>query len=142
MGWLTCVCGSGFNFFSHGSQDLYPTYLQTTKGFDSYHSTVATIIGNCGAIAYVSELTPFMPFAYRNVCLLSILVSTVVAQSRVLCHNSSVVVSPSLSLFLSLAHSSRCGFYPTHLVDFRLAHSGYNLACRVRGVSSRSNSPR
>lgn len=55
---MTCVCGLGFNFFSHGSQDLYPTYLQTTKGFDSYHSTVATIIGNCGAIAYVSELTP------------------------------------------------------------------------------------
>ena len=61
--WLTFVCGSGFNFFSHGSQDLYPTYLQTTKGFDSYHATVATIIGNCGAIAYVSELTPFIHFA-------------------------------------------------------------------------------
>jgi hypothetical protein len=28
-------CGTGFNFLSHGSQDLYPTYLQTTKGFDS-----------------------------------------------------------------------------------------------------------
>ncbi len=67
VGWLTCVCGLGFNFFSHGSQDLYPTYLQTTKGFDSYHSTVATIIGNCGAIAYVSELTPIIPFAYHYV---------------------------------------------------------------------------
>ena len=44
---------SGFNFFSHGSQDLYPTYLEISKGFDSYHATVATIIGNCGAIAYV-----------------------------------------------------------------------------------------
>jgi len=42
---------TGFNFFSHGSQDLYPTYLETTKGFDNYHATVATIIGNCGAIA-------------------------------------------------------------------------------------------
>ncbi|KAH8981881.1 MFS general substrate transporter [Lactarius akahatsu] len=53
--WLLCVYAvllmTGFNFFSHGSQDLYPTYLQTTKGFDSYHATVATIIGNCGAIA-------------------------------------------------------------------------------------------
>jgi MFS transporter, SHS family, lactate transporter len=42
---------TGFNFLSHGSQDLYPTYLQTTKGFDRYHSIVATIIGNVGAIA-------------------------------------------------------------------------------------------
>ncbi|KAN0135336.1 Major facilitator superfamily domain containing protein [Lactarius tabidus] len=53
--WLLCVYAvllmTGFNFFSHGSQDLYPTYLQTTKGFDSYHATVATIIGNCGAVA-------------------------------------------------------------------------------------------
>jgi len=52
--WVLCVYAvllmTGFNFLSHGSQDLYPTYLETTKNFDSYHATVATIIGNCGAI--------------------------------------------------------------------------------------------
>ncbi|KAJ7207451.1 MFS general substrate transporter [Mycena pura] len=52
--WLLCVYAvllmSGFNFFSHGSQDLYPTYLQKTKGFTPHAATVATIIGNCGAI--------------------------------------------------------------------------------------------
>ena len=64
LSWLTFVRGLGFNFLSHGSQDLYPTYLQTTKGFSSYHSTVATVIGNCGAFAYafhLSDLTPFIP---------------------------------------------------------------------------------
>ena len=65
----TFVCGLGFNFLSHGSQDLYPTYLQTTKGFDSYHSTVATIIGNCGAIAFVCHSSDLAPFAYYYVCL-------------------------------------------------------------------------
>ncbi|THH18359.1 hypothetical protein EW146_g2604 [Bondarzewia mesenterica] len=53
--WLLCIYAvllmTGFNFLSHGSQDLYPTYLTQSKGFDNYHSTVATIIGNCGAIA-------------------------------------------------------------------------------------------
>ncbi|KAK7032643.1 hypothetical protein VNI00_012908 [Paramarasmius palmivorus] len=53
--WALCIYAvllmTGFNFLSHGSQDLYPTYLKDTKGFDDYHSTVATIIGNCGAIA-------------------------------------------------------------------------------------------
>ncbi|KAI0260681.1 carboxylic acid transporter [Gloeopeniophorella convolvens] len=53
--WVLCIYAvllmTGFNFLSHGSQDLYPTYLTKTKGFDNYHSTVATIIGNCGAIA-------------------------------------------------------------------------------------------
>jgi hypothetical protein len=46
---------TGFNFLSHGSQDLYPTYLKDTKGFDNYHAIVATIIGNCGAITCVSQ---------------------------------------------------------------------------------------
>ncbi|KAI0031348.1 carboxylic acid transporter [Vararia minispora EC-137] len=42
---------TGFNFLSHGSQDLYPTYLKVSKGFSDYHATVATIISNCGAVA-------------------------------------------------------------------------------------------
>ena len=45
---------TGFNFLSHGSQDLYPTYLQESKGFSKFNATVATIIGNCGAVSYVS----------------------------------------------------------------------------------------
>lgn len=44
---------SGFNFLSHGSQDLYPTYLEKSKAFTKFNATVATIIGNCGAIACV-----------------------------------------------------------------------------------------
>lgn len=55
--WLLCIYAvllmSGFNFLSHGSQDLYPTYLTASKGFTSRSATVATIIGNCGAITYV-----------------------------------------------------------------------------------------
>lgn len=52
--WALCVYAvllmAGFNFLSHGSQDLYPTYLKTSKGFDNRHAIIATIIGNCGAI--------------------------------------------------------------------------------------------
>ncbi|KAG9308909.1 carboxylic acid transporter protein [Chiua virens] len=53
--WKLCIYAvllmSGFNFLSHGSQDLYPTYLEVTKGFSSRDASIATIIGNCGAIA-------------------------------------------------------------------------------------------
>ncbi|KAH7885614.1 carboxylic acid transporter [Phlebopus sp. FC_14] len=53
--WKLCIYAvllmTGFNFLSHGSQDLYPTYLVDTKGFSSPDATIATIIGNCGAIA-------------------------------------------------------------------------------------------
>lgn len=48
---------SGFSFLAHGSQDLYPTYLQESKGLTRFDSTVATIIGSCGAIAYVFLLS-------------------------------------------------------------------------------------
>ncbi|KAI0923153.1 hypothetical protein AcV7_005743 [Taiwanofungus camphoratus] len=53
--WLLCCYAvllmTGFNFLSHGSQDLYPTYLTTSKGFSEHDATIATIIGNCGAFA-------------------------------------------------------------------------------------------
>ncbi|WVQ83141.1 hypothetical protein IAT38_005279 [Cryptococcus sp. DSM 104549] len=49
--WIWGVClMTFFNFFSHGSQDLYPTYLKTTKGLSSSLASKATIISNCGAI--------------------------------------------------------------------------------------------
>ncbi|TXT13154.1 hypothetical protein VHUM_01555 [Vanrija humicola] len=53
--WVRCIWGilvmTGFNFFSHGSQDLYPKYLQTTKFMTAKQASRATIISNCGAVA-------------------------------------------------------------------------------------------
>jgi SHS family lactate transporter-like MFS transporter len=43
-------------------KDIYPTYLQKSKGFSAHQSTLATIVGNCGAIfggtlaGYASQL--------------------------------------------------------------------------------------
>jgi SHS family lactate transporter-like MFS transporter len=44
------VLMTAFNFFSHGTQDLYPTFLQVQHGLD--HGTVSTIaiVYNIGAI--------------------------------------------------------------------------------------------
>jgi len=39
-----------FNFMSHTSQDMYPTYMQQTKGFTPQMSSKATIIANTGAL--------------------------------------------------------------------------------------------
>jgi len=53
--WLLCIYAvllmTGFNFLSHGSQDLFPTYMEQSKGFSAHDATVATIIGNLGAIS-------------------------------------------------------------------------------------------
>ena len=55
--WLRCIyvvmLMSGISFLSHGTQDLYPTYLEESKGLTAFDSKLATIIGNCGALAYV-----------------------------------------------------------------------------------------
>jgi SHS family lactate transporter-like MFS transporter len=41
---------TAFNFMSHGTQDLYPTFLQKQRGFDVGGTTLLTIIANVGAI--------------------------------------------------------------------------------------------
>ncbi|KAK7206080.1 sugar transporter family protein [Myxozyma melibiosi] len=42
---------AGFNFMSHGSQDLYPTMLDVQLEFSSDKSTVTMVVANLGAIA-------------------------------------------------------------------------------------------
>jgi MFS transporter, SHS family, lactate transporter len=41
---------AAFNFMSHGSQDLYPTFLQKQRGFDPHLTQNVTIVMNVGAI--------------------------------------------------------------------------------------------
>ncbi|KAJ2665653.1 Carboxylic acid transporter [Coemansia sp. RSA 1200] len=52
---------AGMNFLSHGSQDLYPTFLKKQLGFTPKQATIGTVVGNIGAIVggmffgYISE---------------------------------------------------------------------------------------
>lgn len=52
--WLVCLylifLMSGFNFASHGSQDLYPTLLSKQLNFSEDRSTVTNSVANFGAI--------------------------------------------------------------------------------------------
>ncbi|KAK9771753.1 putative Major facilitator superfamily domain-containing protein [Seiridium cardinale] len=41
---------AGFNFMSHGSQDLYPTMLQNQFGFSADEVTVTQVVANLGAM--------------------------------------------------------------------------------------------
>ena len=41
---------TGFNAFSHGTQDLYPTYLQHNLGLSPSRTGVIAAIGNVGAL--------------------------------------------------------------------------------------------
>jgi MFS transporter, SHS family, lactate transporter len=52
--WPIAVYGillmTAFNFFSHGTQDIYPTFLQVQHGFDTHTTGTVAIIYNIGAI--------------------------------------------------------------------------------------------
>jgi SHS family lactate transporter-like MFS transporter len=41
---------TAFNFFSHGSQDSYPSFLKEQHHFDTHLTALLTAIGNVGAI--------------------------------------------------------------------------------------------
>jgi SHS family lactate transporter-like MFS transporter len=41
---------AAFNFMSHGSQDLYPTFLQKQRGFDPHVTQNIVVVMNVGAI--------------------------------------------------------------------------------------------
>jgi MFS transporter, SHS family, lactate transporter len=45
------VLMTAFNLFSHGTQDLYPTFLQVQHGLGTHSASILLIIGNVGAIA-------------------------------------------------------------------------------------------
>lgn len=44
------VLMTAFNFFSHGTQDMYPTFLQRQHGFDTHLTGTLTAVMNLGAI--------------------------------------------------------------------------------------------
>ena len=44
------VLMTAFNFFSHGTQDIYPTFLQVQHGFDAHTTGTIAVIYNVGAI--------------------------------------------------------------------------------------------
>jgi MFS transporter, SHS family, lactate transporter len=50
LGYLVVLMAC-FNAFSHGSQDLYPTFLQTQHGFSAEATGNITIVMNLGALA-------------------------------------------------------------------------------------------
>jgi SHS family lactate transporter-like MFS transporter len=50
LGLYAMVLMMGFNFFSHGTQDLYPTFLQVEHGFSPHEVGIIAVIYNIGAI--------------------------------------------------------------------------------------------
>jgi MFS transporter, SHS family, lactate transporter len=79
LGIYAVVLMTAFNFFSHGTQDLYPTFLQVQHGFSPHEVGLIAVIYNIGAI--VGGLTfgaMSERFGRRRIIILTALLSLVV----------------------------------------------------------------
>ena len=50
LGIYAVVLMTAFNFFSHGTQDIYPTFLQVQHGFTPHVVSIIAVVYNIGAI--------------------------------------------------------------------------------------------
>jgi MFS family permease len=59
LGIYAVLLMTAFNFFSHGTQDLYPTFLQVQHHFSQHEVSLIAVIYNIGAI--IGSGSPFPP---------------------------------------------------------------------------------
>ena len=61
---------AGMNFMSHGSQDLFPTFLSTQLEFGKDRSTVTNSVANFGALAGGIIIGHLSQFVGRRLCIM------------------------------------------------------------------------
>ncbi|KAJ4380420.1 Carboxylic acid transporter, partial [Neurospora sp. IMI 360204] len=132
---------AGFNFMSHGSQDLYPTMLKSQYSFSANAVTVTQVVANLGAmsggilVGYVSQI-----FGRR----ISIIVMCVIGGA--LLYPYTFISSKKLiasAFFEQFAVQGAWGVIPIHLMElspgaFRtfVVGTSYQLGNLVSSASS------
>ena len=62
---------AGFNFMSHGSQDLYPTMLENQLGFSKTQVTVTQVVANLGAMTGGTVVGFLSQSVGRRICIIA-----------------------------------------------------------------------
>jgi MFS transporter, SHS family, lactate transporter len=91
---------AGFNFMSHGSQDLYPTFLQGQLGFSQGKVTVTTVVANLGAIvggAFVGHISTFV--GRRLSIIIAALVGAAIIPAWILVRNDGIMAAAFFEQF-------------------------------------------
>jgi SHS family lactate transporter-like MFS transporter len=132
---------AGFNFMSHGSQDLYPTMLEAQYGFSADAVTVTQVVANLGClcggtiVGYCSQI-----FGRR----LSIIVTCIVGGALLYPYtytSSTKVIAPAF--FEQFCVQGAWGVIPIHLMEmspdsFRtfVVGTSYQLGNLISSASS------
>ena len=108
------VMMAAFNFFSHGTQDLYPTFLQKQRGFD--HATVSLIAVLYNIAAIVGGLTVgslSQRFGRRRASVVTALVAVPVA--FLWAFSTSALLLGLGAILIQFAVQGAWGVIPAHL---------------------------
>uniref|UniRef100_A0A060T0H7 ARAD1C08008p n=1 Tax=Blastobotrys adeninivorans TaxID=409370 RepID=A0A060T0H7_BLAAD len=113
---------SGFNFFSHGTQDLYPTLLVNQAGMSPDQKTVSMVVGNLGAICggifwgQASEI-----LGRRKAIICCCIWAGIFVYPSFMRHSEAVIIP--CSFFMQFGVMGSWGIAPIHL--FELSPSTY-----------------
>jgi len=132
---------AGFNFLSHGSQDLYPTFLKSTLHFSENLVTITTVVANFGAIIGGSLVGYFSSFFGRRLSILVVLIiGGLLIPAYVLPHDKSIMAG---AFFQQMCVQGVWGVVPIHLmelspVQFRsfVVGTAYQLGNLISAASS------
>ncbi len=132
---------TGFNFLSHGSQDLYPTFLASTLQFSHGLVTVTTIVSNCGAIIggmSVGYLSSF--FGRRLSILVVLIIGALLIPAYVLPQGKDIMAG---AFFQQMCVQGVWGVVPIHLIELSPAQfrsfvvgTAYQLGNLISSASS------
>ncbi len=106
---------TGFNFLSHGSQDLYPTFLASTLQLSPGLITVTTIVANYGAIIGGILVGYFSSFFGRRLSILVVLLmGALLIPAYVLPHDKTIMAG---AFFQQICVQGVWGVVPIHLME-------------------------
>lgn len=122
--WLVCVylifLMAGFNFSSHGSQDLYPTLLTKELNYGEDRSTVTNSVANLGAIAGGIFMGHLSDFAGRR---LTVIICCILGGAMIypwaFTRNTGINAG---AFFLQFFVQGAWGVVPIHLSELSPAH--------------------
>ncbi|KAK0357105.1 hypothetical protein LTR02_001031 [Friedmanniomyces endolithicus] len=135
------VLMAGFNSISHGTQDLYPTFLKSQLGFSPTQATVVTVVGQLGAISGGMTVGWLSTFTGRRLAMMvACLLGGALVPPYVLLRNNDLIASAFFEQFFV---GGVWGPIPVYLVELSpavLRTFVYGLSYQLGNLASSASS--
>jgi SHS family lactate transporter-like MFS transporter len=108
------VLMTAFNFFSHGTQDLYPTYLQAQRKLSTHSVSLILILANIGAlIGGVTNGTLSQRFGKRRSIITAVLIALPIIP--LWAFSTNIVMIAVGAFLMQICVQAAWGVIPVHL---------------------------